>query len=59
MSITAPVVKFPVKDELIQVTDPSGKPSLPLPEPYINLGQYSQDLLTDAIGVWDFLNVFW
>ncbi len=58
ISTTNPVVKFPVKDELIETTDPSGKPSMPLPEPYISLDNFSQELLTDAIGVWDFFNVF-
>jgi hypothetical protein len=52
-------VKFPVKDELVEQLDPQGKPCQPLPTAHINLSEtLPAPYVNDAVGVWDFLNVF-
>ncbi|RYH30408.1 hypothetical protein EON65_05205 [archaeon] len=52
-------VKFPVKDELIEQLDPTGKPPLPIPLAHTDLSEdIPERYVHDAVGVWDFLNMF-
>ena len=53
-------IKFPVKDELIQQIDKNGPPVKPLPCAILQLSQlFPEDVVDDAVGVWDFINNFW
>eukprot|EP01034_Spumella_vulgaris_P023030 gene23030-29219_t len=54
------LVKFPMKDELLfNPAYVKGKPRKTLPIPSSSVDQYiSADLASDAVFVWDFLNVF-
>ena len=52
-------MKFPVKDELIEQLDPTGKPPLPIPLAHTDLSEdIPERYVHDAVGVWDFLNMF-
>jgi hypothetical protein len=52
-------VKFPVEDELIEQLDPKGKACAPLPQAHFHLDEaLPAHSVHDAVGVWDFLNVF-
>jgi hypothetical protein len=50
-------LKGPVKDELITTSGIKGGPPLPLPEALCRV-DLSDELVSDAIGVWDFINSF-
>jgi hypothetical protein len=49
--------RYPVKDDLIVSVDVKGKQPLPLPEALVALS-LPEELMSDAIRVWDFLNTF-
>mmetsp|Transcript_30144 Transcript_30144/g.68461 ORF Transcript_30144/g.68461 Transcript_30144/m.68461 type:complete len:1247 (-) Transcript_30144:1529-5269(-) len=51
--------KFPIKDEMLLELDAKHKPSADLPAPVLALSSMlADDVVNDAIGVWDFLNTF-
>lgn len=55
--IEADNLKFPMKDELIAKLDKRGRPLMPIPSPKGFIG-LPDDIVADAISVWEFLNVF-